>query len=221
MPHRPLPPCGRSYRDTDTPGLPTPAAHRICISAGKRHTGSCGIGFGGRSFRTRRHPGASFRYSFAARGNFVSNLSHAESLVVVSGRYFKHSKGADLGNIFDSLMNAILAPNSVSVIPKALGSVPPGRQMGLFDGRIPPTGTMACSCTLGRAPHRSGRFPPACPRHCRRYRTRSDGDRPELDRPFETEAPGNWTFPQVACANNELALDRAQRKKTDIFAIKQ
>src|ERR1017187_4729881 len=32
-------------------------------------------------------------------GNFVPNLSHAESLVVVPGWYFKHSKGADLGNV--------------------------------------------------------------------------------------------------------------------------
>src|ERR1035438_3676485 len=29
--------------------------------------------------------------------------------------------------VLDSLMKAILAPNSVSVIPKALGPVPPGR----------------------------------------------------------------------------------------------
>src|SRR5580692_1620032 len=32
-------------------------------------------------------------------GNLVPNFSYAESLVVVTGRYFEHCKGADLGNV--------------------------------------------------------------------------------------------------------------------------
>jgi hypothetical protein len=88
--------------------------------------GSCGTGFAGRSFTRAAVQEPVSDILLQPQGNFVPNLSHAESLVVASGRYFKHRKGADLGNILRFFDDGDLGAQFHVGEPNALGPVPPG-----------------------------------------------------------------------------------------------